>query len=381
MRWRVFKVLLFFVIGACGASSFSSLSVAPVETPSTPVGVCGDGVRNEGEVCDDGARHCRVDVGLCFQCVRCAGRILVRNRPGVPEQNDPTVWPPTLPTQQICSARYANGDTAETTYDERGRPLSYQRAGQYPQLSNFVYEADERRQQFDSDGDGNLDLVLWDRIDTAGRSVASEMFLGPTQFSGGITRSEFGEHGALRSTQEQNGVISNTTEYSYDSLGRLTHAVSTNGERFEYRYEDVRRVESRHLSQYGGDEGVSRFEYDARGLLLVIHHETPGRETRWTYDEQGAVLTQVDIPLLHSTSYHYTYDGPRVLTFEGRRVSEEGAEHTERHRFEYEGTQVRESVDVEGSVPGSVYSRFPPGHSENRFERGCLARFEEFLPE
>lgn len=356
---------------ACGASPSTSLSAAPVDTTS-PVGFCGDGFRNGAEVCDDGARTCQTTDYFCFQCIRCAGRVLVRNYRRAPVANNLNVFPQALPDEVFCTARFGNGDTEERTFDALGRPVLYQRVGQHARGTRFVYRGDEWVQQFDMNGDGNFTQETSERVDASGRLVEVRAVFRTMRY-------EYDEQGLRRSMRLRGNGLINATEFSYDASGFLTRAVSTREEDFAHRYEEGRRVETYRVSESGDMERVGWFEYDARGRLLVKHHEEPGHETRWSYDERGAVVARTE-SFLPSYSYRYTYDGPRIVAFEQAVVSEDGARYSERYRYEVVGTQMIETVDIDGAAPLGVYSMLPQGRSENRYELGCLARFEGILP-
>ena len=129
---------------------FAALLGSPALAADDPV--CGNGVVEDGEACDDGiGAECPEGWALCMHCVRCEGRALLGEAKPDPYSER---WRP------FCRSETPD-ETQTVRYDARGHQILTQseRTEEFSHTTADTYDADGRLvlTRIDRGGDGTVD--------------------------------------------------------------------------------------------------------------------------------------------------------------------------------------------------------------------------------
>lgn len=314
--------------------SASSLAARPGRSASEAVEpVCGDGIVQGDEVCDDGIVDpvCPEGWGLCMRCVRCLGRVLTRSETS-PEDMDGR--PACV---EVYSGEELQTTVSESTYDSRGHVLSQteRREGRIAEvvleqtfddqgrllttkgddriLKTFVYTPDGKTLNVFEDRYGGRQLIRWARMDEGGRwslqRAPTAEGLSETRYT--MPPSAYAP--SLQTDRDGDGTWEEKTELEWDSRGLLTRQ----------RVWDRRDGEEHLVSE-------TTWKHDRLGRVTTVTSRVDGRSASAAlkYDSRGALSEMTLTP----------QGGPPAI-----------------HRFTYEGTDlVHQEMEMEGEVIRSV---------------------------
>jgi RHS repeat-associated protein len=188
------------------------------------------------------------------------------------------------------------GRIAES-HDALGRPTRYEYLGDSSTVKAMIL-ADGTRQEFEYDGDQNLNAVK------VGGKVVSVLIYIP---DGSIASAK--ELGAReqRFTYYPNGLVKaeanalgETTQFEYDARGNLVRETNPLGGVTVRSYDPQNRIVS--VTDPAG--GTTRYEYDSRGRLSR-ETDPAGGVTTFEYDARGRVIAETD-PASQVVRYEYT---------------------------------------------------------------------------
>jgi RHS repeat-associated protein len=199
--------------------------------------------------------------------------------------------------RRLVASRDALGHEIRYSYDAEGRMVRETA----PLGGSFYFEYDQRGRCVHTLGDGGVferrlqyhDVPRMTRV-TDGLGAVTEYYLNvigqvlqEISPRGGVTTTEYDEHGRRVSIVDSNG---GGTTFVYDGRGNRVQVVDPSGAAFATKYN------ARHLPlEITTATGVVyRYEYDARGILRAMI-DPLGRRTTYERDERG-LLTQVNLP-------------------------------------------------------------------------------------
>jgi len=104
--------------------------------------------------------------------------------------------------------------------------------------------------------------------------------------------------------------ISNTIDYTYDALNRLTGAEYSNGTAFQYTY-DAAGNTLNYVRSAGGLTVTTNYAYDAANELLSAQASNSAAIWHYTYDGNGNLIqsTPGDSPTNGASRYTYNSAG------------------------------------------------------------------------
>jgi RHS repeat-associated protein len=183
----------------------------------------------------------------------------------------------------------ANGKTTRTEYDHLGRLVRITDA--LGQVTSLTYAG---------------------AVFVSGRG-AGDRLASLTDANGNTTNFAYDSHGRLVAETDPLG---NTTRYGYDSGGKTISRTDANGDTVSLIYDDFGRL----IEKRFPDDSATIFTYDAKGRMLSAANQHIAYEM--VYDAAGRLLSQTDSSG-RTVSYRYDVKGNRVqmTTPEGRKVS------------------------------------------------------------
>jgi RHS repeat-associated protein len=249
------------------------------------------------------------------------------------------------PNGNVIAKTSFGGDTAEYSYDEHNRLIrtrypdgterqfSYTPAGLKERVvdelgtTEYTYDSRERlialthpdgsSIQYEYDAAGNRVRVLTAASDLRHTYDALNRLTTVTDSLGNVTTYEYDAVGNRKRIVHANGV---TTDYTYDSLNRLTGIVTRDaGSNILARYDYTLGPRGNRLSVVDHTGRRTDYGYDA-AYRLISERSTggglPEREVLYTHDAAGNRLTRSE----NGVTVSYTYDADYRLLQEGSRV-------------------------------------------------------------
>ena len=217
----------------------------------------------------------------------------------------------------LLSTTYANGTMSSSTFNPEGEATSF--LNQNGQPINFTYNAagqvlteafsDGSQYTYTYDSHGNL-LTATDATGTTTFTYdPTTEFMTEVAYPNG-TYLKFGYNAAGQRTQmvDQTGF---TTNYQYDSAGRLSGLTDGNGNVIvTYSYDAAGRLSNK----VNGNGTYTTYKYDADGNVLQLTNYAPGgavnSEFTYSYNALGLETTEATI----DGTWTYGYDADGQLT-------------------------------------------------------------------
>ena len=246
----------------------------------------------------------------------------------------------------LLTTTYANGTSQSSTYDPEGNATSFLNANGQP--INYTYNAagqvltesfsDGSQYVYNYDADGNM-LTATDATGTITFTYdpTTELLTKVAYPSNLSLTFTYNAAGQRTSMVDQTGFTTNYTydsvgrlsmltdgngnvivTYTYDADGRLSEKVNGNGTYTAYQYDEDGDV--LHLINYAPGGAInSRFDYTYNALGLETAEDTLDGDWNYTYDADGQLIQAVFAstnPSVPSQDLAYSYDamGNRITT-------------------------------------------------------------------
>ena len=210
------------------------------------------------------------------------------------------------------------GDVVEYAYDPMGNKTQVTTAGG-SQITSYEYDhfnrvtrltdAMNRSERYEYDKNGNM-VMKFDRngtefnytYDNLNRLTDTRAKVGPT-LQPQFMKTTYSSNGLIITNENENYKTTNT----YDSLGRITEQIATDGSRRAYTYDNVGNRATFNLYQNNALVLNQSYNYDALNRLINVS-KSGVQQASYTYSNNGYRMS-MSRPNGVTTSYTYNLAG------------------------------------------------------------------------